>query len=404
MNKICVYTCITGDYDNIREIDKKERGIDYYCFTNNDKLKSDTWNIVKIKDDTLSNLTLARKTKILGNDIVNKYEIALWIDASSHFEKPIKDFIKTYLKENDVFVGFKHGSRDNIKDECYECVKMRKETKEKVNKLLNFYKKENYHYDNGLIESTVFIKRPNDKKVIETMNLWFDMLKKYSNRDQLTFNYCIWKTKMPIHWINLKVFNNTWLSHVEHCPKKELKDCRIYFGDSSINDELYDFDADYTLPYKIVDSTYSIDTTVKKDTNIIEIELTNVYCIVYSNFKLSLPVEKLYFYNTIEYGNKNIFYNNQGIIRLEGEFKKGDKLSFSIDFEYLNEIEKFHFINNLSNDLIILSEKYNNNKIEYHRVKKECEELFKIKNSIVYKLYLKEQKIKKRINKIIKKE
>ena len=26
MNKICVYTCITGDYDNLNELKNKEKG------------------------------------------------------------------------------------------------------------------------------------------------------------------------------------------------------------------------------------------------------------------------------------------------------------------------------------------------------------------------------------------
>ena len=75
MNKICVYTCITGDYENLKEIEKKESGIDYYCFTNNRNIKSNTWNIVYIESDELSNVELARKTKILGHDIINNYDI-----------------------------------------------------------------------------------------------------------------------------------------------------------------------------------------------------------------------------------------------------------------------------------------------------------------------------------------
>ena len=136
MNKICVYTCITGGYDDIQEIKNKEEGIDYYCFTNNPNIKSDTWKVIRIEDETLENITLARKTKILGNDIVNKYDIALWMDGSTSFKKPIKDFIKKYFTEKDIFTAFKHGERDNIKDECFECVRMRKEKKSKVKRLL----------------------------------------------------------------------------------------------------------------------------------------------------------------------------------------------------------------------------------------------------------------------------
>ena len=50
MGKICVYTCITGDYDNLIEIKNKEKNIDYYCFTNNKSIKSNTWNVIYIKE------------------------------------------------------------------------------------------------------------------------------------------------------------------------------------------------------------------------------------------------------------------------------------------------------------------------------------------------------------------
>ena len=140
-NKICVYTCITGDYDNLKEIANMEEGIDYYCFTNNKKIKSNTWNVIYIEDNKLTNIQLARKTKILGNETVNLYDVALWMDGAVKFNKPIREFINNYMKDDDVFVAFKHGERDNIKDEAYACYRFNKETKENIEKLLEFYKK-----------------------------------------------------------------------------------------------------------------------------------------------------------------------------------------------------------------------------------------------------------------------
>ena len=393
MNKICVYTCITGNYDDLQEIEEKEAGIDYYCFTNNDNIKSNTWKIIKIQDESLSNLTLARKTKILGTDIVNKYEIALWMDASVRFNKPIKDFINTYFSKKDVFTAFKHGQRNNIKDECFECVRMRKETKERVKRLLSFYEKENYKYDNGLIESTIFIKRPNDKKVIETMKMWYSMLKKYSNRDQLSFNYCLSKTHLPVHWINLKVFNNKWVSHTIHNSKSTMKDCRIYFDDSSNIDHKYSLDLEELCPYLIKDSIYSIRVKIPADTNVIEIEVTDIPCIMYSNFETNLSCDKVIFFNTIPYKNDNLFYNAKGIIRLEGNFKKGDGFRFSINLNQLSPVEQFSLIDNLSNDLIILSEE--NDKVK-NELRKTEDELLSIKSSISYKFYVREIRYKNR--------
>ena len=90
--RIAVYTCITGDYDNLREIDNVEKGIDYYCFTNNKNIRSNTWNVVYIEDDSLSNVELARKIKILGHSIVNSYDILLWMDGAVRFTKNINEW------------------------------------------------------------------------------------------------------------------------------------------------------------------------------------------------------------------------------------------------------------------------------------------------------------------------
>lgn len=57
--KVCIYTCITGNYDDLHEVEKEE-GIDYICFTNNINLKSQSWKIVFIKDDNdLGNMILS---------------------------------------------------------------------------------------------------------------------------------------------------------------------------------------------------------------------------------------------------------------------------------------------------------------------------------------------------------
>ena len=50
--KICVYTCITGSYDDLQPVEKEE-GIDYICFTNNQRLKSDFWTIIYIENKNI---------------------------------------------------------------------------------------------------------------------------------------------------------------------------------------------------------------------------------------------------------------------------------------------------------------------------------------------------------------
>lgn len=352
--RICVYTCITGNYDNLKEIDNKETGIDYYCFTNNKNIQSNTWKVIYIEDNELSNIQLARKIKILGHPKINKkYDIFVWMDGAVSFRKKIIDFINTYLKKDDVFVAFKHGERNTIAEEGKACIRFKKETKENVEKVLSFYEKENYKDNNGLIESTVFIKRGNIKKIDETMRLWFDMILNFSIRDQLSFNYCIYKTNLKVKWINEKVFDNDWFEWEIHNNKKTVvENYRVYFGDE--ND--YDTKFDIQGKYRIKNNTYHFKIKIPNTTNSTVIKVTDVPCVIFDNIEIKNVDSKDYeIFNCINYKNKNVFYNDKSIIRINKELIEGDYLEFSIVINVMDNYEKNRFIEFLSIDNLILN-------------------------------------------------
>lgn len=362
-SSICVYTCITGNYDNLKEIPNIEEGIDYYCFTNNQNIKSSTWKVIYIYDENLSNVQLARKIKILGNDIVNNYDIALWMDGAVIFNKSIKKFINHYLGKGDNFVAFAHGERNNIKDEAYACYRFFKETKENIDKVLDFYDQENYKYDNGLIESTVYIKRPQNELVKKTMEMWFDMILKFTKRDQLSFNYCIYKTGLKVKWINEKVFANDWFNWKNHAPTSNIDSYSIYFGD--INH--YDIKNDVKGKYNISNNTYSFKEKVIRNTNEIYIIVSNVNFIYYDNVIIKgLKKDDYTIYNTINYNDKDVIYANEFIIGINKQYKKGEIIDFSICMEVLDYDDKINLIKVLGDEVVLSRHKLKelNNSIE----------------------------------------
>ena len=365
--KICVYTAITGNYDCLREIEK-ENGIDYYCFTNNNKTQSQSWNVIYLdSNDNLSNVQLARKIKILGHPLINdKYDIALWMDGAVSFNKKIHDFIHEYLGSEDNFVAFRHGERKTIKEEAISCIRYKKETKETVKKLLDFYQKENYHFDNGLIESTVFIKRPQNKCVIDTMHLWFDMVLNYSKRDQLSFNYCIQKTGLKVRWIDEKVFDNPWFSWNGHNQETKILRYRVYFGD----EEDYQIENDIQGDYKVKDNTYQFKIKIPKNTNQTIIEITNVPCVFYENLSIKGCMETEYIiYNHISYQGKELFYNKDAVLLLSKELKANDFLEFKVDLFPLQESEKNSLIESFSVEKVKLENQMNELETELKMMK-----------------------------------
>lgn len=237
MNKICVYTCITGDYDNLKEIKKVEKNIDYYCFTNNPKIKSKTWNVVYINNDGLDNHRLSRKIKILGHAIINDYEICVWQDASIVFNKSITNFVNNhYDKNKDIMCVPKHHCRSSVKEEAKACVELKKDSKEVINKLLYFYKKEKFRDNLGLFENAIFIRNNRNDLLNETMKVWFQIIEKYSKRDQLSLTYAAYKTGLKITPINIVVWNNKWFNALPH--NSYGKTYNVFY--SSNDDEIYD--------------------------------------------------------------------------------------------------------------------------------------------------------------------
>lgn len=373
--KICVYTCITGNYDNLNELIIKDNNVDFICYTNNKNLKSKTWNVIYTDDKALNNHQLSRKIKMIGTDYINKnYEISVWQDASVIWKKKPSLFVEKYL--TNVFSAFIHNERQSVFEEAQEVIRLKKDDKKSVLNHIKFLEKEEFPDNMGLYEMTVFIKKHNDPIVKETMHIWYETYFKYSKRDQLSFMYAAWKTDLKISPIKMNVWNNQWIEHTKHNYKEELNSCRIAFEEiklNSIDSHIYDY------KYKINNEKYSVTTKIPIDTETIEIEVTDVPCLIYKDFKINCEYESIQIYNTIPYNDSNIFYNNKGLIVIKGRFKKNEKLHFSIRLKKLNSYEKYDLIEQLSTTLIAASE-------DIEILKQQKKELNKIINDQKYLL------------------
>lgn len=230
MKKVCIYTCITGDYDNLKEVSNIEDDFDYICFTNNKNITSSTWKIINIEDN-IDNAKLARKIKILGHNYIKEnYDMSIWVDANFYDFKFTK-FIDDYREEISKYslIGFKHSVRNCAYKEAEKCIKMEKDNPELIKKEIIFLKKENYPDNNGLIESGFLFRKHNDVKVFQTMNIWFDMVLNYSKRDQISFNYSAFKTAIDFKLLELNIYNNIYFKVDNHNLDEFSKFYSVYY-------------------------------------------------------------------------------------------------------------------------------------------------------------------------------
>lgn len=108
-----------------------------------------------------------------------------------------------------------HPQRNCIYKEGKTCINLRKDTSQNINTILKFLKDENYPEQNGLVQSNIIVRNHNDQLCIKLMNLWWSMIKKFSKRDQLSFNYCCWKLNIIptyIKWNQIEQYIH-WTVH-----------------------------------------------------------------------------------------------------------------------------------------------------------------------------------------------
>ncbi len=386
MEKICVYTCITGSYDNLKEVKVNEENIDYICFTNNKQLTSSTWKIIYIEDDKLSNHYLSRKLKMIGDSYIDEnYTLSIWIDASVIFKKSVKEFLNEYFDyKNDVFLACKHHLRNSIAEEAKACIRYKKGNKERIDKLLSFYKQENFKDDLGLLEMTLIVKRHNDPLVRKTMKLWFDMILNYSERDQLSFMYCIYKTGLKVKAIPLNVWNNNYLEFTPHNMETYDYKYQVYYdygnGFNEEDSEIFY----YTHQNNICFINLDIKMSVKK----LRIDFSDIsgVCFEFIDCK-GIEKKDLIFVNYLIYKDKYISNTADPQVIINKGFKENDNINISLKMLLLDKEHYLELIKELVDLDLETKEKYN---LEINKLKGENEnlkqEIAKLLNSLSWKV------------------
>lgn len=226
MKKIAVYTCIINpnepfgkleNYDSLKKLNFLEEGVDYFCFSNNPKLKSDQYNIVHIDIEDNATRT-SRIPKIKPHLYFENYDYSIYIDGSTTILRPIRGLVEKFLGDSS-FAMRHHDKRSCVYEEGKKIIEMYetnpKDTPESVNGHLDFYKSINFPENFGLFATGVLIRNHNDPRVIKCMNSWWDMYSKGSIRDQLSLPYSFWKNDFDPEILPQKIFDQ-YFRHSRH--------------------------------------------------------------------------------------------------------------------------------------------------------------------------------------------
>lgn len=232
-----IYTCITGNYDELINHYYINNDYKYVCFTDNKDLISNKkygiWEILPIKFSNTDNSLINRWHKMHPHLLFPNIEESIYIDSNINIlsNKVFEEIEKT---KNNILLP-KHFNRNCIYKEIEKLKNIPKFNtpimQSKLQKVKEFLEEYKFPKNFGLGENNLLYRRHNDKLIIHMMEDWWNLIQEYIPRDQLFLMYLFYKYELnpQEHFIeNLRCDykNSQILLHKEFINKKEQLICK----------------------------------------------------------------------------------------------------------------------------------------------------------------------------------
>jgi len=214
-NSIAVYTSICGGYDDLREDQFIEDGVDYIAFLDR-YVDSKTWEVKKIFRQFIDPSRQAKIYKVLFYQYL-EHQYSIWMDGRMAIRVSPKELIEKYLKDADIAL-FNHFRRNDIYEEYLADVpKLHREGEPAY--LLRMqkekYLKEGFPKHSGLFECTIILRR-NTQAIQKLMETWWSEISAYTVSDQCSFIYCVKKHGIKVNTIPGIVWDTPLFHKGEH--------------------------------------------------------------------------------------------------------------------------------------------------------------------------------------------
>ena len=186
---ITVFTAVFNGYEQIRQPQIVNPDVRYVLFTDREITRSGIWE-VRVVPGVGSPPRTARHYKILSHRYLPDAEVTIWHGG---WLQLIADPVEavSYLKDNDIAME-PHIERDCIYDEATACIRLRKANPQIAKMQMKTYSARGFPRHHGLTSAFLIIRK-NTSRIAELNELWWKQVRLFTNRDQLSLMYCMWK-------------------------------------------------------------------------------------------------------------------------------------------------------------------------------------------------------------------
>lgn len=288
INKV-IYSCMSGGYDEIIADFYPKADYDYVLFTDNKKLLKKGrylwWQIRPLYFSESDSVRNARWHKTHPHVLFPEYDYSIWLDSNIQISGVgVYTLIEKHIKAKHKIAIALHPCRDCIYDEAETCILSGKDNPAIINKQMDILKADKYPKHKGLYETNVLLRKHMDPKIVKLCDAWWEFIKNYSRRDQLSFNYLLWKFKVqhfPIAKKSLRlrpdfrmIVHNYKPEVTEYKTNKMLVHLHLFYHDQLdwFLSKLKNVKTNYDLWVTVSETNSEIENKIKKfkpDANIL---------------------------------------------------------------------------------------------------------------------------------------
>lgn len=197
MNKkdTAIYTCITGDYDEVREPKFISDGCDYFLISDKKFKMNSVYQWVDINEflpeDIKDPIYQNRYCKINAHKIFEKYRYSVYVDGNITITGNIVENINNLKKARLGVAGTNY--TDNVYQYALRCIQMGADSREKIMYQLEHYWLQGLPENSGSFFCGVLMREHNNPICIKLMEEWWNEFCIHAKRDQISLPYVLWK-------------------------------------------------------------------------------------------------------------------------------------------------------------------------------------------------------------------
>lgn len=195
-DKVAVYTCIAGDYDELLEMSSSESDADYFCFSDRQFAHSGSWKLLPLPVAHGDSVLDSRFVKMHPHVLFPEYSCSIYVDGNVRVRGKVSALARSALREG-VLAIYAHPFRDCIYDEAKECAALGYDWFWRIRDQMNQYAAAGFPLRYGLFEANILFRKHHDPALVRLMEMWWKEFRCGVPRDQLSLPFLLWKHNFP---------------------------------------------------------------------------------------------------------------------------------------------------------------------------------------------------------------